>query len=107
MTKKPEASVKAITPEEAQQLGPEEIIINNARTLVHSDLEHTKELIVKSFDYMKDLMDKAEEDFRKDPKAVICMQLQLSSLSLATEYWIEKIKKGKIKVYSPADMPKA
>ena len=85
-------------------------MINNARTLVHSDLKTTKDLVQKSLTYMTEQLSKADKedyDFRADPKALIGIQLQLASLSLAAEYWLAKIKKDHIQVYSPAEMPKA
>ena len=105
-----EAELASITPEQAKKLGPQAIVIGNARTLVHSDLVIAKDLMKKSLEYMGDLLSKPDQkdyDFRSDPKALIGIQLQLASLSLAAEYWIAKIKKDHIQVYSPAEMPKA
>lgn len=108
--KKDKVEMKTLTPEEAEKLGPQEIVICNARTLVHSDLKTATEYINKSIEYMQGLIKKDEEadkDFREDANALIGIQLQLASISLAAEYWLKKIKTNKIKVYGADEMPKA
>ena len=105
-----QAEVAAITPEQAEKLGPQEIVINNARTLVHSDLETATIYIHATIDYMLELIKKNEDDnkdFREDANALVGIQLQLASLSLAAEYWLKKIKTNRIKVYGADEMPKA
>ena len=103
--------LKAISPEQAEKLGPQALVLNNARILIHSELKNTKDLIEQSLAFMKNqLTDESKEDydFRENPQALIGIQLQLASLSLAVEYWIAKHQKThRIKVYNQGDMPKA
>lgn len=110
MAEKEKAEVAAVTAEQAEKLGPQAIVFNNARILVHAELDEAQDLIKKSMAYMDTLFfDEKDEkfDFRQDAKALIGVQLQLASLSLAIEYWLKKIQTNKIKVYGANDMPKA
>lgn len=106
MAEENKVQLKTITPEEASHIGPQEIVLNNAKILVHSDLATTKQFIETAMLYMKEQVDSGE-DFRKDPKALVGIQLQLASLSLAAEYWLSKVKKSNIKICGADEMPKA
>lgn len=106
MAEENKVQLKTITPEEASHIGPQEIVLNNAKILVHSELPKTKQFIETSLSYMKEQFD-GTEDFRKDPKALVGVQLQLASLSLAVEYWLSKVKKSNIKICGADEMPKA
>ena len=106
-----EQKLKAVTPEQAAKLGPQELVMNNARILVHSELKDAKALIEQSLAFMKSQItdeSKADYDFRNNPQALVSIQLQLASISLAVEYWISKHQKQhRIKVYDQSQMPKA
>ena len=91
---------------QVKKLGPQEIVLANARILVHSDLDKTKELLDTSFTYMKEQLNN-KEDFRKDINALVGIQIQLASLSLAVEYWTAKLKQNRIQVYDQSAMPKS
>ena len=95
---------------ETKKVSVQEIVLNNARLLVQADLPTTKHYIEKSTEFIKSQLnstDKPDYDFRKDAHALVGIQIQLASLSLALEYWISKIQQSKIKVYDQSAMPKA
>lgn len=84
---------------------PQEIVIDNARILVHAKPEDRNKLFKQSLKYVIGQI--KGKDFTKDINALIGVQIQLSSVSLAIEYWLAKLKEGKIKVYDASQMPKA
>lgn len=95
-----------ISAEELKKMGPQEVVMSNAKTLVSADLETAKEFIELSTKAIVDLTSNTD-DFTKDAASLINMQVQLASLSLAVEYWMAKLREGRIKIYNNADMPKA
>ena len=94
-----------------KELHPQEIVLGNARIIIHATPEERNRLFKQSLKYVvSHIKGKGKEkdyDFSKDINALIGVQIQLASLSLAIEYWVEKLREGKIKVYNTSDMPKA
>lgn len=94
-----------------KELHPQEIVLGNARIIVHATPEERSRLFKQSLKYVighiKGKGKEEDYDFSKDINALIGVQIQLASLSLAIEYWVEKLRKGHIQVYNTQDMPKA
>lgn len=107
MTDKPKT--QKITIDANTKLDPQEIVMNNAAVLAQSSPEDAVALIREQLNIILEKLESEEgkPHFTEDVTKMIPTQIALASLSIAIDYWVAKLRKGKIKIYGPEEMPKA